>query len=354
MSSPILRLRYIDEGHGPAPRLEYELGGRRGTIALSDRARWVLIAISLPRGLLPESASEERQRLRLGSQVWSSGEIMARIPYQHRSTIRLGLADLRQELDAAGLSLEDHLLIDTTRGRYGLQPDRTVVDLVALLEARDSPADIDRLLDDGIEDRRRARLADVCGDLLEPSVLGELHALVAESAARTPSLPGAESPPSAEIPPSAETASSPTAPGPPAAADRRAQWRTPRRWLPAVALVLAAAVVTLVLTVDAGGHTRAHPGSRAEYAGGLAHTWSNPKLAEGRAGKELVAGESVLITCRLKGFKVQDGNVWWYRIGSAPWSDHFYATADAFYNNGHRSGSLIGSKFVDLKVPLCS
>jgi hypothetical protein len=64
--------------------------------------------------------------------------------------------------------------------------------------------------------------------------------------------------------------------------------------------------------------------------------------------------QHVLIACRLKGFKVPDGNVWWYLLASKPWSHRFYATADTFYNNGHTSGSLRGSAFVDPKVSHCS
>jgi hypothetical protein len=50
---------------------------------------------------------------------------------------------------------------------------------------------------------------------------------------------------------------------------------------------------------------------------------------------------------------VQDGNTWWYRIASPPWSDAFYVSADAFYNNGSVSGSLIGTPFVDPLVRDC-
>jgi hypothetical protein len=55
----------------------------------------------------------------------------------------------------------------------------------------------------------------------------------------------------------------------------------------------------------------------------------------------------------MRGFAVQDGDVWWYRLADAPWSGSYYATADAFYNNGRTSGSLIGSRLVDLRIPVC-
>jgi hypothetical protein len=61
----------------------------------------------------------------------------------------------------------------------------------------------------------------------------------------------------------------------------------------------------------------------------------------------------VQITCRTEGFRVADGNTWWYRIASSPWNDAYYVSADAFYNNGATSGSLNGTPFVDPAVPGC-
>jgi hypothetical protein len=40
-------------------------------------------------------------------------------------------------------------------------------------------------------------------------------------------------------------------------------------------------------------------------------------------------------------------------VASSPWSDAFYVTADAFYNNGQTSGSLVGTPFVDPAVRAC-
>jgi len=53
------------------------------------------------------------------------------------------------------------------------------------------------------------------------------------------------------------------------------------------------------------------------------------------------------------GFAVADGDTWWYRIASSPWNSTYYGSADAFYNNGATSGSLIGTPFVDSNVPNC-
>jgi hypothetical protein len=46
--------------------------------------------------------------------------------------------------------------------------------------------------------------------------------------------------------------------------------------------------------------------------------------------------------------------VWWYRLQAAPSSVHFYASADAFYNDGQTSGSLHGTSLFDPKVPVCT
>ena len=59
------------------------------------------------------------------------------------------------------------------------------------------------------------------------------------------------------------------------------------------------------------------------------------------------------IACKVTGFRVADGNTWWYRIASSPWSGTFYVSANAFYNNGATSGSLVGTPFVDPNVPNC-
>jgi hypothetical protein len=61
----------------------------------------------------------------------------------------------------------------------------------------------------------------------------------------------------------------------------------------------------------------------------------------------------VQVACRLEGFRVADGDTWWYRIASSPWNGSYYASADAFYNNGQTSGSLMGTPFVDPAVPGC-
>ena len=59
------------------------------------------------------------------------------------------------------------------------------------------------------------------------------------------------------------------------------------------------------------------------------------------------------VSCRRHGFKVADGNTWWYRIASPSWENRFWVSADAFYNNGHSSGTLKGTPLVDEQVPIC-
>jgi surface antigen len=95
------------------------------------------------------------------------------------------------------------------------------------------------------------------------------------------------------------------------------------------------------------------PATHAETTGGVAHTWTNYTNAGGTEGPSISSNATVQIACALPGFRVADGNTWWYRIASAPWSGAYYVSADAFYNDGAISGSLIGTPFVDPAVPAC-
>lgn len=91
----------------------------------------------------------------------------------------------------------------------------------------------------------------------------------------------------------------------------------------------------------------------SETVGGLAHTWTNYVNAGGTEGPTIAGFTTVQIACKVQGFRVADGNTWWYRIASAPWNGNFYISADAFFNNGQTSGSLAGTPFVDNAVPDC-
>jgi surface antigen len=97
----------------------------------------------------------------------------------------------------------------------------------------------------------------------------------------------------------------------------------------------------------------APPATHAETTGGVTHTWTNYTNAGGTQGPSIPSNTTVQIACALTGFRVADGNTWWYRIASGPWNGTYYASADAFYNNGQTSGSLIGTPFVDPSVPGC-
>jgi hypothetical protein len=59
------------------------------------------------------------------------------------------------------------------------------------------------------------------------------------------------------------------------------------------------------------------------------------------------------VTCVAHGFRVADGNTNWYQIASSPWNDNYYASSNAFYNNGSTSGSLDRTLYVDPAVPAC-
>ena len=101
------------------------------------------------------------------------------------------------------------------------------------------------------------------------------------------------------------------------------------------------------------GKTGSVPGY-SETSGGGAHTWSNYTTANGNQGGSVTSGETVGVACKVTGFRVADGNAWWYRIASSPWDGNYYVSADAFYNNGQTSGSLSNTPFVDNKVPDCT
>ena len=95
------------------------------------------------------------------------------------------------------------------------------------------------------------------------------------------------------------------------------------------------------------------PSTWSETVGGNAHTWTNYTNAGGTEGPTIPAYTTVQIACKIQGFKVADGNTWWYRIESSPWNNQYYVSADAFYNNGQTSGSLVGTPFVDPAVANC-
>ncbi len=120
----------------------------------------------------------------------------------------------------------------------------------------------------------------------------------------------------------------------------------------AISIVLSALLVTLVVQVVAESPSSAS--TFTETVGGNANTWTNYTNAGGTQGPTIPGFTSVQITCALPGFRVADGNTWWYQIASSPWNNLYYVSADAFYNNGQTSGSLHGTPFVDPAVPTCA
>jgi hypothetical protein len=106
---------------------------------------------------------------------------------------------------------------------------------------------------------------------------------------------------------------------------------------------------------DSSSSTAVAPPAGTHWAtsGGAANTWSDFSSAGGTQGQSVRPNETVEIECRVQGFVVPDGNTWWYRLAQSPWDGNYYASADAFYNNGQVAGSLVGTPFVDESIPLC-
>lgn len=119
------------------------------------------------------------------------------------------------------------------------------------------------------------------------------------------------------------------------------------------AVVAVAALMISALGVALPDSARADATSTTETTGSVAHTWTDYGDAGGTEGTEIGSNQQVQITCRVQGFKVADGDVWWYEIASPPWNNQYYVSADAFYNNGQTSGSLKGSALYDPAVPEC-
>src|SRR5262249_28938346 len=73
------------------------------------------------------------------------------------------------------------------------------------------------------------------------------------------------------------------------------------------------------------------PGTVAETVGGVTHTWTNYTNAGGTQGPSIPTGQTVQVACKVPGFRVADGDTWWYKIASSPWNGTYFASADAFY-----------------------
>ena len=125
------------------------------------------------------------------------------------------------------------------------------------------------------------------------------------------------------------------------------------RWLALLSTVVVVAIgaTFLVAALHSGPGTPAT--TWTETTGTPAHTWANATQLTG-AGAPLGPRQSVQVVCRMRGYVVQDGDPWWYRLVSSPWNGHYYATSDAFYNDGATSGPVDTGVVVDEQVPLCS
>jgi cell wall-associated NlpC family hydrolase len=106
-------------------------------------------------------------------------------------------------------------------------------------------------------------------------------------------------------------------------------------------------------TSEAPGESAPPRPTFPETTGSVVHTWTDYADAGGSEGPEIPSNATVQILCKVNGFTVADGNTWWYLIASSPWNGAYYGSADAFYNDGATSGSLLGTPFVDPSVPNC-
>ena len=106
-------------------------------------------------------------------------------------------------------------------------------------------------------------------------------------------------------------------------------------------------------TSTVGPTPTVQPPTVPETAGGVTNTWADYLHAGGNQGASIPTSRTVEIECKVPGFAVSDGDTWWYRVASDPWNGLYYASADAFYNNGATSGDLIGTPQVDPAVPDC-
>jgi len=86
---------------------------------------------------------------------------------------------------------------------------------------------------------------------------------------------------------------------------------------------------------------------------GSVRTWQDYRIAGGEAGPIIEADTPVMVTCRVRGYKVESGNEWWYLIASSPWEKQYFATADGFWNRSKTTGNFRSTPLVDRRVPEC-
>lgn len=162
--------------------------------------------------------------------------------------------------------------------------------------------------------------------------------------ASSPSTPAKKS---TSSPSTTTTVVSPPKPGQPSSSSTTQPISITPTTLPPAASPITPATPTPPVTTSGPGATY------SETTGGVANTWTDYETAGGSSGPGISSNQTVQIECKVSGFRVADGNTWWYRIASSPWNGAYYVSADAFYNNGETSGSLVGTPFVDPAVPNC-
>jgi hypothetical protein len=99
--------------------------------------------------------------------------------------------------------------------------------------------------------------------------------------------------------------------------------------------------------------TSAPGGTWTETAFTRSKTFADYVNAGYPLGAPLGPGQAVKVSCRVRGFKVEDGDPWWYRLASPPWNGQYYATSDVFYNTSNTSGNPINGITVDTRVRIC-
>lgn len=128
--------------------------------------------------------------------------------------------------------------------------------------------------------------------------------------------------------------------------------RRARNWVIPVGAGVIVSLIGLLISWLAGLFTpTAH---HYETTGSLTHTWSVYRTGGGEPGESIPTRTTVQVECKVRGLTLSsDGNPWWYRISEPPWNGRFYASADAFYNNGQTTGRLNNGVLVDGDVPNC-
>lgn len=118
-------------------------------------------------------------------------------------------------------------------------------------------------------------------------------------------------------------------------------------------LAIVVAVITPEIRCKIGLGECPPPAKSLQTVGGDTQTWTDYRSGGGTAGPIIPNGTTVWVSCRTMGLKLANGNPWWYRIASPSWDDQFWASADAFYNNGQTTGPLRDTPFVDESVAIC-